>query len=203
MQPNRMASAPDMPMVGLRPQRSAVMAPMAAPIGAPIDISMEYWNEVAMVRPCLTKKVGSQVMKPYSRVLITTRQTQPTSMRLSRGAVHKLPRLREARAGAGGAGGGKVAPAAHSASMVCISASASAPRPTDSSQRGDSGRDFRKYHTTMAPIPPSTNMARQEKFGMIQVPSKAATGRPETTNTAMKPCHLPRTRAGTNSVRVE
>src|SRR5438874_896449 len=95
MQPNTMASAPDVPMVALRPHLSAVSAPMAEPIGAPIDISIEYWNEVAMVRPCLTKKVGSQVTKPYSSVLITIRHTQPTIMRDSSGGVHRVARLRD------------------------------------------------------------------------------------------------------------
>src|SRR6478609_9049625 len=166
MQPNTMASPPEMPMVGLRPQRSAVSAPIAEPMGAPIDISIEYWKEVAMVRPCLTKKVGSHVMKPYSSVLMTISATQPTNIRDSSGGLHRLARLRDGASVAAGAGGGSGAPPADSASMRCISASASSVRPTDSSQRGDSGSDLRRYQTNSAPMPPSTNIARQVNAGM-------------------------------------
>src|SRR5438067_2679104 len=110
MHPNTMASAPDVQMVALRPQWSAVSAPMAEPIGAPIDISIEYWNEVAMVRPCLTKKVGSQVTKPYSSVLITISDTQPTNMRMSSGGAHRLARLRVGVVVIAAAGAGSGAP---------------------------------------------------------------------------------------------
>src|SRR6266436_3878697 len=66
-------------------------------------------------------------------------------------------------------------------------ASASAVRPTDSSQRGDSGSALRRYQTTSAPNPPSANMARQPKCGMMSVPRSAATGKPLTTMTFMPP----------------
>ena len=82
-------------------------------------------------------------------------------------------------------------------------ASASAIRPTDSSQRGDSGNALRRYQTTSAPNPPSANMARQPKCGMMSVPRSAATGKPLTTMTFMPPSHLPRVCGGTNSVIVE
>ena len=87
--------------------------------------------------------------------------------------------------------------------MVCISASASAVRPTASSQRGDSGSDLRMYHTTSAPTPPSTNMERQPNCGTSTDATNSATGKPVTTHTVVKPSHLPRVRAGTNSVIVE
>ncbi|MGY4360496.1 hypothetical protein ACVW0J_006989 [Bradyrhizobium sp. i1.7.7] len=87
--------------------------------------------------------------------------------------------------------------------MACISASASAVRPTASSQRGDSGSDLRMYHTTSAPTPPSTNMERQPNCGTTTDAINSATGRPVTTHTVVKPSHLPRVRAGTNSVIVE
>lgn len=81
-------------------------------------------------------------------------------------------------------------------------ASASAVRPIDSNQRGDSGKAFRKCQTTSAPNPPSKNIMRQPNFGMIRVPSSAVTGRPATTKTEMSPSHFPRACGGTNSVIV-
>src|SRR6202158_3327205 len=87
--------------------------------------------------------------------------------------------------------------------MDCRRASASAVRPTDSSQRGDSGNALRKYQTARAPSPPSANMARQPKCGMMSVPRSAAAGKPDTTITFMPPSHLPRACGGTNSVMVE
>ena len=39
-------------------------APIAEPTGAPTDITSEYPNEVAMLRPSATKNVGNQVTKP-------------------------------------------------------------------------------------------------------------------------------------------
>ena len=61
---------------------------------------------------------------------------------------------------------------ATSCSIVDNKASASSARPTDSSQRGDSGSFLRKYQTTSAPSPPSTNMARQPNLGMISTPEQ-------------------------------
>ena len=90
-----------------------------------------------------------------------------------------------------------------SASIDCSKASASSVFPTDSSQRGDSGNFFRKYQTTSAPRPPRTNMVRHPSLGMMSLPSSAATGKPVTTKTVMKPSHLPRDCGGTNSVNVE
>jgi len=50
-------------------------------------------------------------------------------------------------------------------SMVCINASASALRPCDSSQRGDSGNALRRYHTMSEPTPAIANIGRQPKVG--------------------------------------
>ena len=87
--------------------------------------------------------------------------------------------------------------------MASRSAWASSSRPTDSSQRGDSGSAFRKYHTTSAPIPPITNITRQPNLGMITVPMSPLIGKLETTMADSAPSHLPRARGGTNSVKVE
>jgi hypothetical protein len=58
-------AAKEAPMIaGLRPMESADSAAMAAPTGAPQLIRKEYLNELAMLRPCCTKKVGSQETKP-------------------------------------------------------------------------------------------------------------------------------------------
>src|SRR5438874_6098843 len=54
------------------------------------------------------------------------------------------------------AGGGRAPRSrATSSSMDFIMASASSVRPMDSSQRGDSGRALRRYHTTSPPSPAS------------------------------------------------
>ena len=52
-------------------------------------------------------------------------------------------------------------------------------------------------------MPPSTNMERQPNCGTTTDATSSATGRPVTTHTVVKPSHLPRVRAGTNSVIVE
>ena len=68
---------------------------------------------------------------------------------------------------AAGAGSGP-ALAATSVSIAVISVSASAVRPFDSSQRGDSGKFLRRYHTISEPMPAMTNIGRQPKVGMIR-----------------------------------
>ena len=68
--------------------------------------------------------------------------------------------------GAGG-GSGKVGNAT-SASIDVIKASASAVRPSDSSQRGDSGSALRRYQTIREPTPAMMNIGRQPKLGMIR-----------------------------------
>ena len=55
-----------------------------------------------------------------------------------------------------------------SVSIDCIKASASALRPCDSSQRGDSGSRLRRYHTISEPMPAMTNIGRQPQLGMIR-----------------------------------
>ena len=67
-----------------------------------------------------------------------------------------------------GAGAGNAPSAAASFSICCSSASASALRPCASSQRGDSGRFLRRYHTISEPMPAITNIGRQPKFGMMK-----------------------------------
>src|SRR5580700_5515187 len=114
------------------------------------------------------------------------------------------PRLRECSAGEADAGGGRGAPPGEdSRSIACKIAPACSLRPTDSSQRGDSGSALRKYQTTSAPRPPIRNMARQPNLGITSVPTSPAAGNPVTTNTDMPPNHLPRACGGMNSVSVE
>ena len=67
-----------------------------------------------------------------------------------------------------GAGGGSAAPPDDSFSIAVIKASASAARPCDSSQRGDSGKFLRRYQTTNEPTPAMMNIGRQPKLGMIR-----------------------------------
>ena len=66
------------------------------------------------------------------------------------------------------AGGGSAAPPDDSFSIAVIKASASAARPCDSSQRGDSGKFLRRYQTTSEPTPAMMNIGRQPKLGMIR-----------------------------------
>src|SRR5882757_2796544 len=149
------------------------------------------------------KNTGSQVTKPYNSVLMVIRQTEPTIMRDNSGAVNSVPRSGEAATVTVVVGAGNGWPWAASFSIACSSASASAVRPTASSQRGDSGNDLRKYHTISAPMPPSTNIARQPNCGTTTEATSRAAGNPVTTQTAVSPSHLPRVQAGTNSVMVE
>src|SRR6266699_2800189 len=95
-------------------------------------------------------------------VLITIRVTHPTTI-LGRSTEFKRDaRLRECIEGAADAGGRRGAsPDEDSRSIACRMAFASSLRPTDSSQRGDSGSALRKYQTTSAPSPPRINIARQ------------------------------------------
>src|SRR3954466_15130076 len=149
------------------------------------------------------KNTGSQVTKPYNSVLMVIRQTEPTIIRDSSGCVNSVPSSLEATAVAAAAGAGNGWPCAASFSIPCISASASAVRPTASSQRGDSGSDLRRYQTTSAPTPPMTNIARQPNSGTTSEATSNDTGKPVTTQTAISPSHLPSVFAGTNSVMVE
>src|ERR1700681_3157525 len=131
------------------------------------------------------------------------RQTEPTIIRDSSGAVNSVESSPDAATVAAAAGAGSGRPWAASFSIDCISASASAVRPTASSQRGDSGRLLRRYQTISAPIPPMTNIARQPNSGTTREATSSDTGNPVTTHTAIMPSHMPRVRAGTNSVMVE
>src|SRR5579871_3998437 len=80
-------------------------------------------------------------------------------------------------------GGSGECSSATSCSIASNKASASSARPTDSSQRGDSGSFLRKYQTTSAPSPPSKNITRHPTAGIISLPSSAAAGNPVTTKT--------------------
>src|SRR5580704_4067426 len=149
------------------------------------------------------KNTGSQVTNPYSSVLMVIRHTEPTIMRDNNGAENSDASSPETVTVDPAAGAGSGFPCAASRSIDCISASASSVRPTASSQRGDSGSALRRYQTISAPMPPSTNIARQPKFGTTNEATSNEIGRPVTTQTVVKPSHLPRLLAGTNSVMVE
>src|SRR6202166_225699 len=189
-------------IVGWRPSESAVKAPIAAPIGAPNDIRSANQNEVAMLSPSFTKKVGTQVTNPYSHALIVKSATSATIVRDKSGGANSAENETLAIAGAGGTGA-RGATVFEDSSKDVTMRSASAVRPTLSSQRGDSGSCLRRYQMTSAPRPPITNMGRQPNAGMIHEPSSAVAGSPLTTNTAISASHLPRARAGANSVIVE
>src|ERR1700758_3630738 len=90
-----------------------------------------------------------------------------------------------------------------SPSIIVISSSAWAKRRFDSSQRGDSGMDFRRYQTTRAPIPAIRKTGRQPNVGMIIEPRSVVAGSRDTTTNVMKESHRPREVGGTNSVSVE
>src|SRR5436190_21660700 len=155
-----------------------------------------------MLMPCWPKKVGSQLTKPKISVLITISTTEPTIMRGSSVGLNSEPND-HAGIGAGTAGGGKGRPPEASASIFSISASASASRPLLSSQRGLSGRFFRRYHTTIAPTPAITNIGRHPQTGMTKVLMIDVAGNPATTMNAMNAIQRPREAGGTNSVMVE
>src|ERR1700686_1895258 len=86
-------------IVGLRPHESAVHAPMAVPNGAPREMMSEYPSDDAMLRPCWTKNVGSQVTNPKIKVLTTIRVIEPTIMRGKRMGFKSESRPREWIAG--------------------------------------------------------------------------------------------------------
>src|SRR5882724_6816716 len=130
------------------------------------------------------------------------RQTAPTIMRDSSGAANRVAISLDGATVGAAAGAGSGRPCAASRSIDCISASASSVRPTASSQRGDSGSDLRMYQTISAPMPPITNIDRQPNCGIISEATKSEIGKPVTTQTVVKPDHLPRDFAGTNSVMV-
>src|SRR5580704_14631835 len=135
---------------------------------------------------------------------MTISETDPKIIRGRITGLRSEERFRECFiTGANVGNGNGACCSATSLSMADSKASASSVRPTDSSQRGDSGNFFRKYQTTSAPSPPSMNIARQPNVGIMSLPSSAATGNPVTTKTVMKPSHLPRDCGGTNSVSVE
>src|SRR3982074_3787639 len=175
---------------------------MAEPIGAPSAISREYPNDVARLRPCLMKNTGSQVTNPYNNVLMVIRHTEPTIMRESKGAVNSVASSPDGGAVEGAEGAGSGRPWAASRSIDCISASASSVRPTASSQRRDSGTALRTHQKMSAPMPPSPNIARQPNSGTASEATSSEIGKPVTTHPVVKPSHLPRERAGTNSVIV-
>src|SRR5579864_5505408 len=128
----------------------------------------------------------------------------PTIIRGRSTEFSNEPRFRECDTVTAEAGAGSGArPREDSSSIAFKIVLASSFLPTDSSQRGDSGRALRKYQTTSAPRPPSINMARQPNLGMTSVPTSPAAGKPVTTKTDMPPSHLPRACGGMNSVSVE
>src|SRR5664280_1238025 len=109
-----------------------------------------------MVRPWRRKNCGRKLTKPKISVLMVISTQLPTIMRC--------------RIGGGGlaAGGNAPAPAVTSFSIDVIKASASALRPFDSSQRGDSGKFLRRYQTISEPTPAMMNIGRQPQAGMIR-----------------------------------
>jgi hypothetical protein len=100
-------------------------------------------------------------------VLIVISTQQPTKRRCRIGGLN-ISAAVSCGTGAAITGGGSVAPPEDSASIDSISASASAVRPCDSSQRGDSGKFLRRYQTTSEPTPAIMNIGRQPKLGMIR-----------------------------------
>src|SRR5205807_2294031 len=135
-------------MMGLRPTRSESTNPMIAPIGAPNAMTVVQTSDDVTLMPCLTKKVGSQLIKPYSENPMTTLMRIPIRVRGSTAGVNTTQIdgcLADAAAGTAGVGAaedlGDATPARASISRTI--ASASCTRPFDSSQRGDSGRDRR------------------------------------------------------------
>ncbi len=84
----------------------------------------------------------------------------PTISCANSGARNRSPSGRTGT-GVGSAGGGNGPLAAASRSISVSSASASSWWPWVSSQRGDSGRFLRRYHTISAPTPAITNIGRQ------------------------------------------
>ena len=149
-----------------------------------------------MLSPSCTKKEGSQITNPkIINVFITIRVVAPMIMRGNRAGLSREPRLAEGAAEERGTGGTREpCRCKTSLSIDCRRASASAVRPPDSSQRGDSGYALCRYQTTSAPSPPSANIARPPKWGMMSVPRSAATGKPDITMTFMPPasCREPR-----------
>src|ERR1700693_802881 len=113
-------------MVGFRPQESEVNAPIAEPMGAPMEMIRDELKDWAMVRPLCTKKVGSQVTKPKIRVFTVIRVMQPTIMRGKRAGVRRELRLLDGTlAGVGDGGGSGPCCLETSFSMDCRRVSAS------------------------------------------------------------------------------
>src|ERR1700730_1810538 len=99
-----------------------------------------------MLRPLWTKKVGSQVTNPKISVFTVMRVMQPTIMRGNKAGLRRdLSFLDGTIEGVGDGGGSGPCCCETSRSIDCRRASASSWRPTDSSQRGDSGRALRRY----------------------------------------------------------
>src|SRR5665213_1338644 len=120
-----------------------------------------------MVRPWRRKNCGRKITKPKISVLMVINTQQPTSNRCRIGGLN-ISEADRCATGAVTIGGGKDSDGEASASIDCISASASAVRPCDSSQRGDSGRFLRRYQTISEPMPAMMNIGRQPKLGMIR-----------------------------------
>ncbi len=120
-----------------------------------------------MVSPWRRKNCGRKITKPKIKVLIVISTQEPTIMRCSSGGLSMSDAVTWAT-GAGTTTGGSVPPPADSFSIACIRDSASAVRPCDSSQRGDSGRFLRRYQTISEPMPAMTNIGRQPKVGMMR-----------------------------------
>src|SRR5215469_1333897 len=190
-------------IVGRRPMRSAANAPSTQPTGAAKEIIKVYEKDLVNVRPWRMKKVGNQVTKPKIRVLTTMSPIEPTTSRGSSVGPNRSSRLRAGVMAVVSCGRDGRSWFADSLSIFVISSSASAKRSLDSSQRGDSGIDFRRYQTMRAPIPAIKKTGRQPNVGMIIEPRSAVAGSPDTTTNDMKASHRPRELGGTNSARVE
>ena len=120
-----------------------------------------------MVSPWRRKNCGRKITKPKINVLIVINTQEPTIKRCSSGGFSMSDAL-TCGTGAGTSTGGSVPPPADSFSIACIKDSASAVRPCDSSQRGDSGRFLRRYQTISEPRPAMTNIGRHPQAGMIR-----------------------------------
>ena len=125
-------------------------------------------SEVTTSRPSFTKNVGSHATKPYTATFTATTVSAAVTVRPI------MPRRSSARNGCGGTsrfcvrehGGSGPHCASTSRSIALTVASASFSRPTDSSQRGDSGIEWRSTHTITAPIPAMPNIQRQPSAGI-------------------------------------
>src|SRR6202034_3966101 len=138
-----------------------------------------------MVRPWCRKNCGRKITKPKISVLIVISTQEPTIIRCNSGGL--IMSIAAAGLTAGGitTGGSGLLPLA-SVSIACISASASSSRPSDSNQRGDSGKFLRRYQTMSEPTPAMTNIGRQPKFGITRKTRDGGGGRTHPTTTKKK-----------------